>query len=229
MEPLNRREARTLDRIAIEELGIPGLLLMENAGRGIAAAAREMLAGDPKPVLVTCGPGNNGGDGFAAARHLLAADVDVRVHLAAPAESHDPGSDAGRNLAMLRALRAPVTTKPRFRESALVVDALFGTGLTRPLEGAWAALVARINGAGVPVLAVDIPSGLDADTGGILGAAVRATVTATMVAPKAGFDRGEGPAHVGRVVVVGLGYPASSIDRARLNAGSGPSSRRGSS
>jgi len=226
MEPLRRSEARALDRIAIEELGIPGLVLMDNAARGVAAAAREMLDGPGKPVVVSCGPGNNGGDGFAAARHLAASGVDVRVHLAAPAEAHDPASDSGRNLAILRALGVPRTEEADFQRSCLVIDALFGTGLTRPLEGAWAALVACINGAGVPVLAIDIPSGLDADTGAVLGVAVRATVTATMAAPKAGFTLGEGPTHVGRVVVVGLGFPASVVARSRLSAESAPSSRQ---
>jgi NAD(P)H-hydrate epimerase len=211
---LTREQSREIDRVATEELLIPGLLLMENAAIGVAAAAIDLAKGRSGHVAILCGPGNNGGDGLAAARHLSNRGVEVRVHLALPADAYRDGSDAATNLAIVRAMGIALHEDLDFSRPTLVIDALLGTGLVRDIREPFRSCVAAMNRAGCPVLAVDLPSGLDANTGEARGEAVRATVTATMVAPKIGFTRRDGPAHVGRVVVVDIGVPPSVVDRA---------------
>jgi NAD(P)H-hydrate epimerase len=210
---MTREQIREIDRIATEELLIPGLLLMENAAIGVAAAAVDLRGNGAGHVAIVCGPGNNGGDGLAAARHLFNRGIEVRVHLALPAAAYRDGSDAAINLAIVRAMGIGVLEHMELERPSLIVDALLGTGLVREIRDPFRTAVATINAAGCPVLAVDLPSGLDANTGEVLGTAVRASVTATMVAPKVGFERKDGPAHVGRVVVVDIGVPRFVIDR----------------
>lgn len=207
-------QARAFDGRAQSALAMPGELLMENAGAAVAREAAQMASERAlRRCVVLCGAGNNGGDGFVAARHLLGT-LEVSLLLAAPRTALrgdalanarrfeacggriEEVSDGG---ALRRALSSP----------ALLVDALFGTGLSRPLEGAMADLVGEANSSGAPILAVDLPSGLDADTGEVLGGAIRATRTLTFVARKRGFDLGRGPAHVGDVRIVGIGVPAA--------------------
>lgn len=209
---LTREQSREIDRIATDELRIPGLLLMENAAIGIASAALA-LGGRNGHVAVVCGPGSNGGDGLAAARHLKNRDVDVRVHLVLPADAYRDGSDAATNLAIVRAMGMPLREDLALGRPALVIDALLGTGLVRDIREPFRSAVAAINDAQCPVLAVDVPSGLDANSGEVRGSAVRATVTTTMVAPKVGFSRKDGPLHAGRVVVVDIGVPRSIVER----------------
>lgn len=213
---LDRAAVREVDRAAIEDFGIPGIVLMENAARGLADAALEMLtdaAHHPSRVLIVCGRGNNGGDGYALARHLANAGVHVTL---VPLGDPRPDGDAGINAAICRNMDIPATTLDAIDDPAsfdLIVDAMFGTGLDRAIEGSAAGAVAWINDAGRPVLAVDVPSGLDCDTGAPLGPTVRATVTVTFVAAKPGFAIPAAKPHVGRVVVVGIGAPASLVRR----------------
>jgi NAD(P)H-hydrate epimerase len=206
---LTRSQSRAVDRLAMNELGIPGIVLMENAARGLAALIPE----NEGCVAIVCGPGNNGGDGFAVARHLLNRGREVSVHLVASEEGFRAESDAGINLSILRAMGVPLRGDLAFHEAGVVVDALFGTGLDRPVAEPYAGAIRAINAAQGRVLAVDIPSGLDADSGAVLGDAVRADWTGTMVAPKIGFALGEGPTHTGEVRVVDIGAPPSLIDR----------------
>jgi NAD(P)H-hydrate epimerase len=226
---LSRDAVRELDRRAIEVFGIPSALLMENAGRACAEEALRLVAGDARPVVVVVGPGNNGGDGLVIARTLANRGIAVRVLCIGGLEKLEGGSaDVQLNLRLWRWLGGDVEPVEdaallarALEDSALVVDALFGTGLTRPLEGEWRAAVLAIESAGEagwPVLAVDLPSGLDCDTGAVLGAAVRATVTVTFVAPKPGFERGEGPARCGRVVVAEIGIPRAWVEEAQSAA-----------
>jgi NAD(P)H-hydrate epimerase len=190
---------------------------MENAGAG-AARILAGLAADrpedwPEPFQVLCGPGNNGGDGFVVARHLHNRGFAVAVHVIG-AGGYAPGSDAAVNHEVARRMGLPLRRlegPPDVAEPALaagtVVDALFGTGLARPLAAPFLDWVRAVNASGRPVAALDVPSGLDADTGVPLGAAIAARVTITFAAPKLGFARGEGPRLAGEVHVVDIGIP----------------------
>ena len=161
-----------------------------------------------------CGPGNNGGDGFAAARHLANRGRNVRIRLAVPAIAYPENSDAGTNLAICQAMGLPCSETQDLEGAALVVDALFGTGLARQVRDPYKSLIEAVNAAAAPTVAIDLPSGLDADTGATLGAAVRAEVTLTMVAPKVGFALGDGPALVGEVETIDIGAPPEALRRA---------------
>jgi len=223
---LSRAAVRELDRRAIEEYGIDSIVLMENAGRWCADEVESMLAeaGDG-PVAVLCGPGNNGGDGLVVARTLVNRGREADVLLAAPLERLERASADVRQNARLwsglgRVIHAVDTPAERaalgdrLRGAAVIVDALFGTGLDRPLSDALQGVVEAANGAGRPILAVDVPSGLDADSGAVLGAAVRASVTVTFVAAKPGLARGEGPRRAGRVSVAEIGIPCTLLAEA---------------
>lgn len=211
MRPISREEARDYDLRCEREWGIPGLILMENAAIGIA---REILASSlpPGPAAIVCGPGNNGGDGFAVARHLALRGVETRLHLLVPEDAYREGSPAAIQLRIARSMRIPRLSGLSFEGAALVVDAIFGTGLAREVREPYRGAIRAINESGRPVVAVDLPSGLDANSGRPLGLAVRATLTVTMVAPKLGFYLADGPAHVGEVRVVGIGAPAPGGD-----------------
>ena len=201
---LSVAEARAIDLDAVERLGMPTLLLMENAARSVAEVARSL--GDRFVILA--GAGNNGGDGLAAARHLGVQHCTIHL-LAEPDPAKAP--DAALQLRILRAAGVPlvVGALPDLAAHAGVVwiDALFGTGLARELTGTARAWVEAFDRARGPKLAVDIPSGLHGDTGEVLGAACHADVTVTFVASKRGMATPNGLRHCGRIVVAGLGLP----------------------
>ncbi len=218
MTELTRETSRAIDRAAQERLEIPGDVLMENAGAHVARSVLRLASElGRRRVVVVAGPGNNGGDGYVAARHLL-DEIAVEVWLVG--ERGRLAGDAEKNARRWEALGEPtriVASADDLAEALaadpepLVVDALFGTGLSRPVEGLPRAVIDAVVRSGVPVLAVDLPSGLDCDTGEILGSAVRATVTVTFVRSKAGFTRGHGPMHCGIVEVASIGFPAGRI------------------
>jgi NAD(P)H-hydrate epimerase len=219
-------EMRALDRATIEDIGIPAFTLMETAGRAVAHVALEMLEGARGHVAVVCGPGNNGGDGFVAARVLRDLGVDAAVYLAVGRSSIR--GDAAAHLAVyeraggvVRMTDTPQTLGELGDEiagSALVVDALFGVGLSRTLEGHFADVVSLINHA-QRRLAVDIPSGLDADTGRVLGVTVQADVTVTMGALKIALASAPGFAHCGSVDVADIGIPSGVLATQAVRAG----------
>ena len=225
---LTREAVRELDRRAIEEVGVPSIVLMESAGRACAEEALGLLEewGDGGRVLVLCGPGNNGGDGLVIARTLVNRGRRVAVVFVGGHEQLESGgADFATNLDLWRAQGGAVTVlasedgveefeREELARSALVVDALFGTGLTRDLGPPWSSVVAAVNRCGVPVLAVDLPSGLDANTGEVLGQAVRAIRTVTFIAGKPGLRQAAGPDHAGVVVVAEIGIPRFLIERA---------------
>jgi len=195
---------RALDRHTIETLGVPGELLMESAGRAVAEAALDLHRVRGGPLLALCGGGNNGGDGLVAARHLAALGLPVRALLVS-----EPKGDAARQAERARAFGVPVEAVEggalEIAERAVVVDALFGTGLGRPVEGAPAEAIRRLNASPCAVVAVDLPSGVDADTGRALGDAVRADVTVTLGLPKPGLALEPGRSLAGRVRVARIG------------------------
>ena len=215
-------EMRRLDRRAIEELGIPGAVLMENAGRGaarvIAAFATHERLGRGEIVIV-CGKGGNGGDGFVAARELQRRRLRPRVFLLAPVA--DVRGDAALKLrALQRAGIRPVVVSDDsalaapLASAALIVDAMLGTGTRGAPTGLTAAVIDRINASGRPIAALDVPSGLDADRGVPLVPCVRATVTATFAGLKRGLVLEPGASLAGRVDVVDIGIPAAEVSQA---------------
>jgi hydroxyethylthiazole kinase-like uncharacterized protein yjeF len=203
-----------LDRLAIEDYGIPSIVLMENAAVHLAAAARRMMPPRNGTVILYCGPGNNGGDGFALARHLHNSGARVQVVLAAPAQRYT--GDAATNLDIIRAMGIDIRRRPPTARPDLIVDALLGTGLDRPVGEPIAGFIRMINRARSRVLAVDIPSGLDADSGKPLGIAVRADVTVTMAGRKRGFTRAPAREFLGRVIVADIGVPRELAERLAL-------------
>lgn len=212
-------EMQDLDRETIEVRGVPGAILMESAGRALVAPSfrlRREASRPGGPVVVLAGGGNNGGDGFVVARHLQAEGVPVRTFLIGDPERLP--DDAGANwerLAAFGGARQAVAPDdaverigPLLERASVAIDALFGTGLSRPLEGGFAALVDACNRArrgGLRVLSVDVPSGLCADTGGILGTAIEADSTVTISLPKIGLALEPGATLAGRVRVARVG------------------------
>lgn len=209
----SRDEVREIDRRAIEEFGLPGIVLMENAGRGCAHLLLEQkLCG---PVAICCGRGNNGGDGYVIARHLENAGVDVHVLLFASIDA--VSGDAGTNLHVLRVSGTPLrefreVPEPGDLDRCLrsidwVVDALLGTGTRGTIREPFRSAIDAMNRASARVLAVDLPSGLDCDTGEPLGPCVQADVTATFVGRKRGFLNPLASRYTGAVHVIDIGAP----------------------
>lgn len=215
---LTREQCRALDRHAIEVLGVPGVVLMENAGRGATDWIERWCArqGRSLRAAILCGRGNNGGDGFVIARHLLLRGHEPTVYLAA-----DPAGitgDAAVMFAPLERLGIPVrplrtaeqlaTAAGEWGSCNVIVDALLGTGFAGQVRSPMAEIIAAVTAlAGPTVVAVDVPSGLDCDTGTPGGTAVRANHTVTFVAEKVGFAAPEAREYVGEVVVADIGVP----------------------
>jgi NAD(P)H-hydrate epimerase len=219
MTSLTRAAARTVDEIAIRDYHLPGLVLMENAGRGVADWLRELGVGSP--VVICCGKGNNGGDGLVIARHLELHGLAVEVVICC-----DPGElsgDARCNYEVVLAAGIPRWTLGRdgtladlairLAQAGWIVDALLGTGARGAPRDPLAGVIRAINAVAKPVLAVDLPSGLDADTGETPGECVRARYTATFVAPKRGFAAPGAGDVTGEVRVIDIGIPRRLRDQ----------------
>ncbi|MBI4888302.1 MAG: NAD(P)H-hydrate epimerase, partial [Acidobacteria bacterium] len=221
MRILNAAQMREADRYTIEEIGIPSLVLMENAGRQVVsameAAYESRLEGR---VAVLCGRGNNGGDGFVVARTLMQRGIDAAVVLiGAVAEVR---GDARLNLDILGRLGATVvevgdeqTWELHFSEisqCSLIVDAIVGTGLKAPLGGMMETVVADVNASGIPIVSIDLPSGLSADTPHLIGDCIDASMTVTLGAPKLPLVLPPGEAHAGDVVIADIGIPSEVVD-----------------
>ena len=187
--------------------GTPGTVLMERAGRAVAKAALAMVP-DPRSVLVVCGPGNNGGDGFVAARLLAERGRAVTLALLGPREALR--GDAAEMAGLWQGPMLPAADAAP-DETDLIIDALFGAGLARDVDGPAAALLQRINASGKPVLAVDIPSGIDGDSGQARGEAARASRTVTFAARKPGHLLLPGRVHCGVVAVADIGIAADTL------------------
>ncbi len=215
---LTRNQLREIDRRSIEDFNIPGVVLMENASRAVADVAEEMLKRiDGSHILILCGGGNNGGDGLAAARHLHNRGALIRLRFTA-----DPGQykgDALINWRIVSAMKLDATSADlnEFETVAcdLIIDSVFGTGLSKPPRAPFDQIVAAVENRAVPVLAVDIPSGLDCDTGEPLGPTIRATRTVTFVAEKTGFTNPAVRHYLGQVTVADIGCPRELIDLVR--------------
>lgn len=204
---------------ACAQAGLPALVLMEHAGRAVAAVAARWAPAGRGPVAVLCGPGNNGGDGYAAARHLALWGFEVTCWHAGLPSPACPDAALEARLAAgglpVRDLREhPAALRAALPRAALLVDALFGVGLTRPLAAPWTDLVAALNAAPGLRLSVDVPRGLDADSGEARPCAVRADVTVALLAVKRGYAPGApGAQHAGHVVVADIGVPRQLLAR----------------
>lgn len=207
-----------MDRYTIEELGIPGEVLMLRASEGLCAAAKAMLA-QGQTALVLCGGGNNGGDGIGVSALLLEQGYSVRCTMVGNREKL-----SADGLVMLRRFEAAGGSLAEYdpeglipENCGLIIDALFGTGLSRPVEGKYAEVIAAVNGSGIPVLACDIPSGISADTGAVLGTAIRGDVTVTFNLPKTGQLLPPGTEYTGKLLVHPIGIPKEAKERAEFD------------
>jgi NAD(P)H-hydrate epimerase len=214
---MTRDQVRAVDKWAINTLGIAGVVLMENAGRSCAELVREKLKHIPKPkVCIFCGAGNNGGDGYVIARHLINSGFKVAIVLCG--DRVKVKGDAKINLDILERLGQPIErlnlknsdiawqVKEFAADADMLIDALFGTGLTGQLSNEYKILIESINALNRPILSVDIPSGLDCDTGQPLGAAIKATYTVTFVAVKKGFvAASDASQYTGDVFIASIG------------------------
>ena len=218
---LTCEQVRELDVLAIEHVGLPGVVLMENAGRGIAEFIYNILP-DPEVdrVLILCGAGNNGGDGFVVARHLHNAGVNADVVLTVSPEK--TSGDAETNLKVLQRMNFEfirafeptglVAMRHAVEEAEVIVDALLGTGSKGDPRDTIATMIEHANAAPrARRIAIDVPSGLDADSGRINSPCFQAAVTLTIVAPKIGFDVPAAREVVGRVVTMDIGLPRALI------------------
>jgi NAD(P)H-hydrate epimerase len=211
MKVVTAAEMREIDRTTIEEYGIPSFVLMERAGLAVAAKVKEVCAG--RKVLVLCGSGNNGGDGFVAARGLH--NEGYRVKVVMFGKSASLSTDCKAQYLTAKKTGIPIEIRKSLDSvdlhGAFVIDAIFGTGLSRPVAVDLAALFRSLNRSDVPVLSVDMPSGISADTGEVLGAAIKADHTLTFGLPKRGHYLYPGAEYTGGLCIEDIGFPARLI------------------
>ena len=222
MRILNAEQMREADRRAIEDIGIASLVLMENAGRQVVAAIESLYPDlDERSVAIVCGKGNNGGDGFVVARTLQQRGVEVSVFVIGRVT--EIKGDARINLDILGRLGQTVVEVAdetawelhgnEITAHDLIIDAMFGTGLSAPLTGFYETVVADLNEAGVPIVSIDMPSGMSADTSDLIGDAIDATVTVTLGAPKLPLVLPPAESKSGEVVIADIGIPANVFDQ----------------
>ena len=215
-------ESAAFDRHLQDDIGLSANLLMENAAASLAAWIRELAAKcELRRIIFLAGPGNNGADALVAARHLVGAGPWELLWLR-PGPTPEPNSllaAAEQALQRLGVLSLPPTAAEALPDCDLIVDGLFGVGLTRPLEGRWRNWARALDAFPSPILAVDTPSGLDATSGETLGACPAARWTLSFIGPKQGFLHGDGPAKVGELRCADIGVPRAYaeawLDRAR--------------
>lgn len=216
---LTREQVRRVDQLAIERYGLSGLVLMENAGRGAAEIIRDAYP-DASRAYIVCGTGNNGGDGCVIARHLHNAGWSVRLMIAGDASRMT--SDTKTNFAIAKAMDLETTEAPdgasqraavaSIERDEVLIDALLGTGFRGTVRSPMAELIALLNNAtGLAMAAIDVPSGLDCDSGEPSDTTIRADLTITFVARKTGFATPQAAPYVGRIEVVGIGAPRELI------------------
>ena len=215
-------EMQRIDRLATQKYGIPEIVLMENAGLRVTEIALQMLSRlDGKKVEIFCGRGNNGGDGFVVARHLINRGLDVDIYLMG--ELNAVKSSALTNLQILLKMGKGVEEitdkdiltriEKKLKSTHLIIDALFGTGIKGQIKDPEKTLIQLLNKSRKPILSVDIPSGLSADSGEVLGGAIKATKTVTFALAKKGFFQGQGPDYTGELIVADIGIPLQLLQQ----------------
>ena len=219
MKVVTAQEMREIDRQTIEQIGIPGAVLMEHAGIAVGRAIHQHFP-ECQRIAVIVGKGNNGGDGLVVARQLAHAGQPIQIFLVSPPESF--AGDALTNLQIAQNLDLPITSiltedelkgaESQIASADLIVDSIFGTGLRGGVHGFIAEIIERINGTEKPVVAIDLPSGLSADTGIAEGACIQATYTVTMGLPKRGNLIHPGATFTGTLEIADIGFPKSVID-----------------
>lgn len=210
MKVVTVKQIQQLDEEAITRYGVPSLALMENAGRGVFEAVMKVR---PAVVTVVCGLGNNAGDGFVAARHLI--NAGVKTHLILIGRADQLKQDALINYSILKRLKYPIQeitrltarTLAMIREADVVIDAIFGVGLNREMTEPFKSVIETLNRDAKKIVAVDIPSGLDGTNGNIYGVCIQAHKTVTFSFAKRGFYQNAGPKLTGKVMVVDIGIP----------------------
>jgi hydroxyethylthiazole kinase-like uncharacterized protein yjeF len=222
MDYITPEKMRKIDRRTQEEFDIPVTILMENAGRAVFQTALEMLREkEEKKVTVVCGRGNNGGDAFVAARHLMNNGIDVSIFLVAEvkelrgeakANYHRAEKVAKTTSKAIEALNEEnlASFKDKLEGTSLIIDGMFGTGLAREVEEPEKGIIQLINDSQKPVLAVDVPSGLDAANGKVLGVCIKATKTVTFARPKTGFIGNE--KYTGETITADISIPRTLLD-----------------
>lgn len=212
MRYVTAKEMKEIDTKTINQHGIPASVLMENAGRAVTDAIREIVQG--KKVMILAGYGNNGGDGLVTARHLINKGYEVDVFLVGDPRPFSPETNANyealiklghRPRAISKTDEIGETVLKSFGKVELVIDAIFGIGIKGELKEFYIKLIKEVNSAELPTIAVDIPSGLDADTGKPKGAAIKATKTVTMGFPKVGFKNSKAKEYIGELIVADIG------------------------
>ena len=222
---VTREQIQDLDRLAIKKYGIPSIVLMENAGRAVAEeilkdrASRALLKKYRNPkVCIFCGLGNNAGDGFVAARYLLNAGLQTKIFLIGRASQLK--ADAATHYRILKNCGYGISEISSVNRSVqlavaqadLLVDAIFGVGLNREIGEPYRGIIQALNHSKKRIIAVDVPSGLDATTGKIHGICIKAYKTVTFSLAKTGFFKHDGPLYIGKVVVADIGVPKLKID-----------------
>ncbi len=212
---LTRAQVREIDKRAIEKYHIPGIVLMENASHAVADHIHRMYGHLRRNVLILCGGGNNGGDGLAVARHLHNRGSQVQIVLATDPINYK--GDALLNWKIVEAMSLPIVNfdtaikQVASSQVDLFVDALFGTGLTQTPRAPFDQFVALVESTPIPVISIDLPSGMDCDTGKPLGPCIRATQTITFVAEKTGFANPTSRRYTGEIIVADIGCPRELI------------------
>jgi hydroxyethylthiazole kinase-like uncharacterized protein yjeF len=216
MKYITPAEMKEIDRRAVEDFGIPSIILMENAGGYSAEVALDMIsAAGRKKVFCVCGKGNNGGDGFVCARHLINKGIVTEIFLVGTMD--EIKGDAKVNLDILMKMEVKIETlqagfdilefKKKLKDTSLIIDAIFGIGLSGKIREPYGAVINAITESEKPVLAIDVPSGLDAATGDIMGICIKARKTVTFGLPKSGFIKKHGPSKTGEVIIADISIP----------------------
>ncbi|MFC1645742.1 NAD(P)H-hydrate epimerase [Candidatus Omnitrophota bacterium] len=216
MKFVTSQRMREIDKLATKRFGIPSLILMENAGRSVAEEAKKMLISNSAPIVIFCGYGNNGGDGFVVARHLCNSGYKVEVFLIGARKKMSDDTKINFKIITKMKIKIRKIANKRQIDSALsnlkrphlIIDAVFGIGIKGELSNFYRRLFEKINSLGVPVLSVDIPSGLDADKGVPLPIAIKARKTVTMGLIKRGFLSSFAKKYLGKIIIADISLPS---------------------